>query len=183
MRRIPAQRPVTLSFDDFFDLRLNKQLNKQSKRWWFETPSCPQWRHCNEKGVSFVQLSDFHTSFTEYLGVWYHRQIKLCGIGPFWEAFTSDRSSGFPHKGFIMRKASMSWWNDHNDHKFQLWMSVFRMSIKLPWSQSYHDLKHQWVSIGIAIFFPGHCWFGWRMQHDFKIPHTQVTVDSWRPFH
>ena len=26
----PAQRPVTGSFDVFFDLRLNKQLNKQS---------------------------------------------------------------------------------------------------------------------------------------------------------
>ena len=25
----PAQRPVTRSFDVFFDLRLNKQLNKQ----------------------------------------------------------------------------------------------------------------------------------------------------------
>ena len=26
----PAQRPVTLSFDVFFDLRLNKRLSKQS---------------------------------------------------------------------------------------------------------------------------------------------------------
>ena len=26
----PVQRPVTRSFDVFFDLRLNKQLNKQS---------------------------------------------------------------------------------------------------------------------------------------------------------
>ena len=30
----PAQRPVTRSFDDFFDLRVNKQLNKQSRRRW-----------------------------------------------------------------------------------------------------------------------------------------------------
>ena len=29
-RWIPAQRPVTWSFDVFFDLRLNKRLNKQS---------------------------------------------------------------------------------------------------------------------------------------------------------
>ena len=35
----PAQRPVTRSFDIFFDLRLNKQLSKQSWGWWFETPS------------------------------------------------------------------------------------------------------------------------------------------------
>ena len=37
----PAQRPVTRSFDVFFDLRLNIRLNTQSKRRWFETP----WRH------------------------------------------------------------------------------------------------------------------------------------------
>ena len=39
----PAKRPVTQSFDVFFDLRLNKRLNKQSWGWWFETPSC----HCD----------------------------------------------------------------------------------------------------------------------------------------
>ena len=35
------------AFDVFFDLRLNKRLNKQSQGWWFETPSFPLWRHCN----------------------------------------------------------------------------------------------------------------------------------------
>ena len=43
----PAQRPVTRSFDVFFELRLNKQLSKQSWGWWFETPSRPLWRHSN----------------------------------------------------------------------------------------------------------------------------------------
>ena len=41
----PAQRPVTRSFDVFFDLRLNKRLSKQSWGWWFETLSRPLWRH------------------------------------------------------------------------------------------------------------------------------------------
>ena len=35
------------NFDVFFDLRLNKRLSKQSRGWWFETPVCPLWRHCN----------------------------------------------------------------------------------------------------------------------------------------
>ena len=35
----PSQRPVTQSFDIFFDLRLNKWLSKQSWGWVFETPS------------------------------------------------------------------------------------------------------------------------------------------------
>ena len=43
-----AQRPVTLSFDVFFDLLPNKRLSKQWWGWWFETPSSPLWRHCNE---------------------------------------------------------------------------------------------------------------------------------------
>ena len=44
---LPAQRPVTPSFDVFFDLRLNKRSSKQSWGWWFEMPSPPFWRHCN----------------------------------------------------------------------------------------------------------------------------------------
>ena len=47
----PAQRPVTQSFDIFFDPRLNKCLSKQSWDWWFERLSIPLWRHCNEKGL------------------------------------------------------------------------------------------------------------------------------------
>ena len=47
-RWIPLQRPVTRSFDVFFDLCLNKRFSKQSRRWWFETPSCSWWRHCND---------------------------------------------------------------------------------------------------------------------------------------
>ena len=41
----PGQRPVTRSFDVFFDLRLNKSLSKQSWDWWFETLLRPLWRH------------------------------------------------------------------------------------------------------------------------------------------
>ena len=43
----PAQRPVTRSFDDYFDLRPNKRLSKQSLGWWFETLSPLLWRHRN----------------------------------------------------------------------------------------------------------------------------------------
>ena len=56
----PAQRPVTRSFDVFFDLRLSQQLSKQSRRWWFETPSRSLWRHCNDNRcvlISFIQVT------------------------------------------------------------------------------------------------------------------------------
>ena len=50
----PAQRPVTRSFDIFFDLRLNKRLSKQWWGRWFETPSRPLWRNCNASRESKV---------------------------------------------------------------------------------------------------------------------------------
>ena len=40
------------NFDVFFDLRLNKRLSKQSWGWWFEKPSRPLWRNCNDMIVS-----------------------------------------------------------------------------------------------------------------------------------
>ena len=53
----PSQRPVAHSVDVFFDLRLNKGLNKQSRRWWFETPSRSLWRHSNGKCAKHCILS------------------------------------------------------------------------------------------------------------------------------
>ena len=52
----PTQRPVTRSFDVFFDLRLNKRLSKQSWGWWFETPSWSLWRHCNGVGHKIYRV-------------------------------------------------------------------------------------------------------------------------------
>ena len=42
-----TQRPVTRSFDVFFDLRLNKRLGNQWWGWWFETLSRALWCHRN----------------------------------------------------------------------------------------------------------------------------------------
>ena len=57
----PAQRPVTRSFDVFFDLGLNKRLSKQSWGWWFETPSRPWWRHCNVHSCCNIKYADHGT--------------------------------------------------------------------------------------------------------------------------
>ena len=68
----PTQRPVTRSFDVFFDLRLNKRLNKQCWGWWFETPSRPLWRHCNA-----CILQSERTTMGPYIAVSRHNEI-LC---------------------------------------------------------------------------------------------------------
>ena len=55
----PSQRPVTRSFDIFFDLLMNKRLSKKPKRRWFETPSRPLWRHCNDAFMIFFALKGY----------------------------------------------------------------------------------------------------------------------------
>ena len=62
---LPAQRPVTQSFDVFFDLCLNKWLSKQSCGWWFETPSRSLWGHCNVKQASHYIRHELLASMLE----------------------------------------------------------------------------------------------------------------------
>ena len=81
-RGIPAQRPVTQSFDVFFDLRLNKRLSKQSWGWWFGTPSCPLWRHCYGMARStWDQDVTLHVSLlkSEIPVLVYRKEMKIDG--------------------------------------------------------------------------------------------------------
>ena len=72
----PSQRPVTRSFDVFFELRLKKKrLTKQSRRRWFETPTHSSWRHYN---VSV--------------------QIHVCATRPQWGYFTDMQVTNFNHQ-------------------------------------------------------------------------------------
>ena len=57
---IPAQRPVTRSFDVLFDLRLNKRLSKEPWGWWFETPAWSLWRHRNGISNSPFHITAIH---------------------------------------------------------------------------------------------------------------------------
>ena len=50
----PLHRPVTQSFDVFFDLHWKKRLSKQSRHQWFEMPSCSLWRNCNVQTVCII---------------------------------------------------------------------------------------------------------------------------------
>ena len=86
----PAQRPVTRSFDVFFDLQPNKRLSKQWWCWWFETLSCPLWRHRND--VHRKHCSTHFEIMPSYLvnsSIWsgspclffrYGRQVARCHV-------------------------------------------------------------------------------------------------------
>ena len=65
----PTKRPVTRSFDIFFDMRLNKRMSKQSWGWWFETPSRSLWRHCNDAAPPLPTVSTVETVQQQTLAV------------------------------------------------------------------------------------------------------------------
>ena len=69
-REFPAQRPVTRSFDIFFDLRLNKRLSKQPRGWWFETPPWSLWRQCNDIFDQWISIQLLCCSASR--GWWYY---------------------------------------------------------------------------------------------------------------
>ena len=95
----PAQRPVTRSFDVFFDFRLNKRLSEQSWHWWFETQSRPLWCHCNDQGQRWVITS--------------HRYCVMCFLFPaldtcFWH--TSPHMVCLMHVWILKAKSTKIEW-------------------------------------------------------------------------
>ena len=77
----PSQRPAMRSFDVFFDQRLNKQLSKQSRCWWFEMPSHSLWCHCND-GMEHCMMTSSYGNILHVTGpLWVestgHRWIPL----------------------------------------------------------------------------------------------------------
>ena len=92
----PSQTPVTRSFDVFFDLHQNKRLRQQSWGWWFVTPSCSLWRHCNDTLACRCTLS------------W----IQYIDIG--------GKLHGFSYTGFFYFKMF-----EQNNHKISKLASVF----------------------------------------------------------
>ena len=69
----PTQRPVTLSFDVFFDLRLNKRLSKQLWGWWFESQSSSLWRNRDAFNYNICTRCS-----SRYCGLVYH--VPMNGI-------------------------------------------------------------------------------------------------------
>ena len=140
---LPSQRPVTWSFDVFFDLRLNKWLSKQSRHMWFETPSRPLWRHCNIRTVWYIYSHQLHIVLTHLRGLCARsvyqgqEQVSVECLPRLWsEAFSS-----------LQKKTCIYWlkcgyWcpdDDHGSSFIQLmaqWQSgrhVLRFKLRIIW--------------------------------------------------
>ena len=99
----PSQRPVTRSFDVFFDLLLYKRLSKQSIRRCFETPWRWLWRRCNAWIGVFYSTSP-HSKY----------EPKSCGRWPYENIIASWYGNAFRIAG-VMRGNGDRWipntWN------------------------------------------------------------------------
>ena len=85
----PAQRPLTRSFDVFFDLRLNKRLSKQPWGWWFETLLWSLWRQCNGKSWYWIQVNPLYC------------HPEPCAIGPVYQPPIPENMLFYAVSGFV----------------------------------------------------------------------------------
>ena len=119
----PPQRPVTRTFGVCFDLRLNKQLSKQSWGWWFETPSRSLWRHCD------VNAGVVHKAYSRVWFVYVDRPLTayIC-------TQTCDSFSRLPHNNTMIWKR-------------------YRIIDPLPWNSIGHRWIPITISSNVDLWF------------------------------
>ena len=101
-----TQRPVTRSFDVYFDLRLNKRLSKQWWCWWFKTPPRPLWRHRNVcinhewfdahgDGSAGWIIWPLWIKTKKYVMMFF---FNLCSIPCYWMSILSEKNTSFQYR-------------------------------------------------------------------------------------
>ena len=127
----PTQRPVTRSFDIFFDLGLNNRLSKQWWGWWFETPSCSLWCHCNDS-----RQPNYY--FISYMLFWDHNTEKSMKT-------PVDQS---PHPCYL-QWLSLLWYCDVTQTPIvtSFWPIVLRTRTFLKWVTCVFPPLSSWSSL------------------------------------
>ena len=153
-REFPAKRPVTRSFDVFFDLCLNKRFRKQSWGWWFETLSLPLWRHCNVTSNMDSNVRKFYSNNSD---------DQCCQITNSTTPLTSYNWQHFNGETLraTRRKNSSQWYRS------------FRRKLRSHWLKF---LRH--VAITLVIQGPGLLEISF---HD-RMRSWHETLSAWWPF-
>ena len=105
-REFPAQRPVTWSFDVFFDLRLNKRLSNR------EAGDLRRYRAHSDVIVMFIWffgcqisqiLTAYHCQNMEYLPCQLHNNIHCHGV----DSYGVEKMIHYP---LLYNKCSLTFW-------------------------------------------------------------------------
>ena len=171
---LPAQRPVTRSFDVFFDLRLNKRLSKQSWGWWFETLSCPLWRHSNEVGnpstIDYFLASSSLLDNIKYLSI---EDPSVHSIHSFMKLSFSAIFSLYllkENKYRSLEKIRNYKWDSNVANRFKIYSGITKasnkwgniennsfISIKIMWSGPYAHLAFEALFVWTATCHHIYC--------------------------
>ena len=101
----------------FVYLRLNKRLSKQSRRWWFETPSCPLWRQCNVGG-GHKAGAPFTNDFSIVIRIRWKLHSTLLWVVVMWSL-----------RNFAHSTTAMLSWHVHN------FVAICHLTMELPSGQ------------------------------------------------
>ena len=100
-----SHRPMTRSFDDFFDLCLNRQLSKQSTRRWFETPLRSLWRSCNmvpnSNPVIQAAMGSFGVQRVTLVQFWIGETGQIGGFRALWKKWPQIWHIALPWLPFL----------------------------------------------------------------------------------
>ena len=125
----PSQTQGMLSFDVFFDLRLNQQLSKQWRRRWFEMSSRSLWRHFN----ALVRSCGIHLEAIP------HETIQRSVNEMWYKTKSCNKSCSYisPRGQWVNWRLKQWWWNCRIHRtivSFQLIMSSSSLSFT-SWSE------------------------------------------------
>ena len=118
-RWIPSTKASAAELWCFLDLRPNKRLSKQWWGRWFETPSCPLWRHCNEPfntHVMCVYIQDSVGSFVTSAGPASHGDTALFGSAVYYEITPSPIA--------ITITSTLATWHRIMTNRYLRWLKV-----------------------------------------------------------
>ena len=150
----PSQRPVTQSFDIFFDLRLNRQRSKQPRGWWFETPPNSLWRHGFRKGWFYpYPLGLLHKH-------WGNHKIALVPVKQPWRIWLNVSY-------IATRSNTITTTNQSTTNQTDILLNILFLS--MAYTVSFHGIYYffAWNILFLFIeytvsFHRTYCFFSWK---------------------
>ena len=173
----PTQRPVTRSFDFFFDLCRNKRLSKQPWGWWFETLSWSLWRHRNgmehkNYGSTARHVASIESNLQNVASIesnWhYDKEYNLLNM-----LMWSFNKNMIKHRTLTI----VSWLY----HKQWLIIHIFNLILIIQWgayinvmTSSYWKKRFSWRAFWFANYIVTTKWLIHRKVRDFLKRHTSA---------